>query len=88
MRALPSCTSANHTQDDGGFGTVGGRMRIARENNNLTIAEAAIQLNTLHGVLKKIERNDRTPTARLILNAANLYNASAKWIFNGDQQTG
>lgn len=59
---------------------LGYRLKIARENKNLTQMEVAKKLGISNGTLSGYERNYRDPDTETLAKLAELYGVSVDWL--------
>jgi transcriptional regulator with XRE-family HTH domain len=62
--------------------TIGGQLRILRENANLSLREVSTNIGIDTSLLGKIERNERQPTKQQIKNIASFFKVDEKELLN------
>jgi transcriptional regulator with XRE-family HTH domain len=58
--------------------TIGERLRILRENTNLSLREVSVQIGVDASSLSKIERNERQPTKQQLKSIASFFEVEEK----------
>lgn len=76
---------STHDQEQDDFGSIGNRLRVLRENENISEIEAAKMLDLPLIELQQLERDHRKINTRRLLLACESYNADAQWIMFGNK---
>lgn len=67
--------------------TIGGRIRLARENKNWTQDELREKAGISKGFLSDVENNKRNPSITNALALAEALGVSVEWLARGKQKT-